>query len=477
LRAARINSGWSAGASGSLARLPRTAIAALLALIVVAGFAWRAHHAASPYLALQSRDELAYVTLGQRLATRGIYEGGERWPLHWPPGAPAFFAAAYLLDHGAARGAPRPDIPSAYWAQALAGAALILVVFALAWVVAPAGRPCVGTASGNALRPPVSGPSVSGSGDRRTSDGAFAGLLAATAVAFYPPLVTMTADLLSEPAGTLALAVAVLAFVWALRGSTTRRYAVAGALLGVATLVRADFLFLPLVLALLVRRRGRVLALIGCAALVVVPWSAYISARSGHLTAVTTGDAPVLFIGTCLPCDGMLLGLKQTYGDEARLRNRALRGVPDTRLPASAVLDAIAARHPGRDRESALRREALSNVGYDLRHPIGYAGMELRKLRQLWLRPSRIGTSERIQAVVIVHVVLIVLAFAGLILGLVRARSPGLTAIALVLAYGTAVHLLTTADSRYNLPLVPLLFAGGAAGLFAARSRQGITAA
>ena len=452
----------------------RIAIATLLTLIVVGGFAWRAHHAASPYLALQSRDELAYVTLGQRLATRGIYEGGERWPLRWPPGRrrssrwPTWWTTAPRMGH-LSRTSLRPT-----GAQALAGAALILVVFGLG---ALAARTCVGTASGNALRPPVSGPSVSGGGDRRTSDGALAGLLAAAAVAVYPPLVTMTADLLSEPIGALALAVAVLAFVWALRGDRTWRYAFAGVLFGVATLVRADFLLLPLVLALLVRRRGPVLALIGCAALVVVPWSAYISARSGHPTAVTTGDAPVLFIGTCLPCDGTLLGLKQTYGDEARLRNRALRRVPDSRLPASAVLDAIAARHPGRDRESALRREALSNVGYDLRHPIGYAGMELRKLRQLWLRPSRIGTSERIQAVAIVHVVLIVLAFAGLILGLVRARSPGLTAIALVLAYGTAVHLLTTADSRYNLPLVPLLFAGGAAGLFAARSRQGIRAA
>ena len=414
-----------------------------MAVIVVAGFAWRAHHAASPYLALQSRDELAYVTLGQRLATRGIYEGGERWPLRWPPGAPAFFAAAYLVDHSAAHPAPRPDIPSAYWAQALAGAATILVVFALAAGIA----------------------------------GPLAGLIGAAATAFYPPLVTMTADLLSEPAGTLALAAPVLAFVWALRGESAWRYALAGLLLGVATLVRADFLFLPLVLALLVRRRGPVLALIGCAALVVVPWSVYISARAHHPTLVTTGDAPVLFIGTCLPCDGTLIGLKQTYGEEARRRDRALRTVPDSRLPASAVLDAIAARHPERDRESALREESLSNLGHDVAHPIAYAGMELRKLRQLWLRPSRIGTSERLAAVTVLHIALILPAFAGLILGLVRARSPGLTAIALVLAYGTAVHLLTTADSRYNLPLVPLLFAGGAAGLFAARRRPGITSA
>jgi hypothetical protein len=151
--------------------------------------------------------------------------------------------------------------------------------------------------------------------------------------------------------------------------------------------------------------------------------------------------------------------------------------VPDSRLPASAVLDAVAARHPGTNREAALRVESLSNLGHDLSRPLAYAGMELRKLRQLWLRPSRIGTSERSTAVTVVHVVLIVLAFAGLIAGLIRGRSRELTAIALVLAYGTAVHLFTTADSRYNLPLVPLLFAGGAAGLFAARRRAGNTAA
>jgi hypothetical protein len=88
--------------------LPRAAVAAILLVIVVAGFGWRASYAASPYLALQSRDELAYVTLGQRLATRGIYEGGERWPLRWPPGAPAFFAVSYLVDHSGARLSPGP---------------------------------------------------------------------------------------------------------------------------------------------------------------------------------------------------------------------------------------------------------------------------------------------------------------------------------------------------------------------------------
>jgi hypothetical protein len=436
---------YSSEASGSLAPLPRYATAALLALIAALGFGWRAHHAASPYLALQSRDELAYVTLGQRLATRGIYEGGEDWPLRWPPGAPAFFAVAYKLDHSAANPAPKPDIPSAYWLQALAGAATILVAFGIAALAA----------------------------------GPIAGLLAAAATAFYPPLVTMTADLLSEPAGTLALGVGVLAAVWALRGRSARRYALAGVLLGVATLVRADFVFLPVLLALYLaiglRRRGPALALLACSVLVVAPWSVYISARAGHATLVTTGDAPVLFIGTCLPCDGTLIGLKQSFGDETRRHDPSLRDVPDSKLPASAVLGAVAARQPHKGRESALRGEAMSNIGHDVAHPIAYAGMELRKLRQLWLRPSHIGTSRTLPVVAALHLALVLAALAGLIAGLIRARSAALTAIALPVAYGTAVHLVTTADSRYNLPLVPLLFAGGAAGLFGARSRAGRT--
>jgi hypothetical protein len=242
----------------------------------------------------------------------------------------------------------------------------------------------------------------------------------------------------------------------------------------VATLVRADFLLLPVLLALLVSRRGArpALALLLSAIAVVAPWSAYISARAGHPTLVTTGDAPVLFIGTCLPCDGTLLGLKQTLGDETRAHDRSLRTLPDSKLPASAVLDAVAARRPGMDRESALRAEALDNLGYDLRQPLGYAAMELRKLRQLWLRPSHIGTSRTLPWVAAVHLVLVLAALAALFLGLVRRPSPALTVIALVLAYGTAVHLLTTADSRYNLPLMPLLLAGGAAGLMALAAEE-----
>jgi hypothetical protein len=112
------------------------------------------------------------------------------------------------------------------------------------------------------------------------------------------------------------------------------------------------------------------------------PWSAYVSARAHHLTLFTTGDAPVLFSGTCLPCDGTLQGMKRVYGDETRrlTKYRSLRDIPNSKLPASAVLDVIAARHPNLSRESALRVEAIRNVRYSLSHPLQYLGMEWRKL-------------------------------------------------------------------------------------------------
>jgi hypothetical protein len=103
-------------------------------------------------------------------------------------------------------------------------------------------------------------------------------------------------------------------------------------------------------------------------------------------------------------------------------------------------------------------------VRYSLSHPIQYLGMEWRKFHRLWLRPSRVGANSSGPSVTVVHLVLVSASVTGLLFGLLRRRSAALTAIMLVLIYGTAVHLLTASDTRYNVPLTALLFAGGAAG-------------
>ncbi|MDP9293455.1 MAG: glycosyltransferase family 39 protein, partial [Actinomycetota bacterium] len=141
---------------------------------------------------------------------------GLRDPLHWPPGAPVLFGVGHLVFPSADSLRTR-DIPAAYWLQAVVSLGTVVVAFGLAWALA----------------------------------GAWAGLLAAALTGFYPPLILATGEQLSEPLGALLLICAFLAFALAARRRTTPLYAVAGLLLGLAVLTRADLLPVPFVVALI----------------------------------------------------------------------------------------------------------------------------------------------------------------------------------------------------------------------------------
>jgi 4-amino-4-deoxy-L-arabinose transferase-like glycosyltransferase len=431
----------------------RRGVVAVLALIVVLGFALRANAAASPNTAHQSSDEYSYVTIAQALAEHGTYGGSSDLFLRWPPGTPMFFAVAQKLDGSGVKHGKQPDIPSAYWAQAVVGTGTILAVFAMVALLA----------------------------------GAVPALVAAAVTAFYPPLFVHIGDLLSEPLGAFTLACALLAVVWAVVGGDLRRYALAGFLLGLAILTRADFLFLPLplgVLLVLAQRRAQgwrrplvcAVVLAAVTGLTILPWTVYVSHRAHKLTPVTTGDAPVLFVGTYLQGDGTTGGMKRELAGEARrfTQYKALKHAKAQQFPAGVVLDAVAARHPGLDRESALREEALDNLRYDVKHPFGYVKMTLAKIGRMWLHVSRIGSTAKPGWVSVVHLLVLFLSLAGLVAGLIRSRRRlELGILALVIVYGTAIHAFLVSQARYNVPLMPLLIAGGVAGgALAWRSRS-----
>ncbi len=433
----------------------RRRVVAALVLVLVVGFALRAHSAVAGKTAYQSTDEYSYVAIAQALADDGAY-GRSELALRWPPGAPFLFAAAQKLDAaGVVTGGRHPDIPSAYWAQAVVGTVTILVVFALVALLA----------------------------------GALPALLAALVTALYPPLITVGSELLSEPLGAAALALAMAAAVWAVRGAALGRYLLAGVLLGLAVLVRADYLFMavPLGVVVLLARRGtdglrraaaQGLVLAAATGLTLLPWTIYVSGRADKLTPVTTGDGPVAFVGTYLPGDGTSQGMRRALGPEAsRLTpDRRYRGTLGRRLPAGVVLDVVAARHPGLDRSAALRKEAVENLRYDIRHPVDYAGMTFRKVRRMWTKPSRIGSATKPGWVRALHIVLVVLALVGLLAGLIRTRSAALALLAVPIAYGTLLHAVLVAQPRYNLPLMPLVFAAGVAGaVLALRTRTPAT--
>jgi len=418
-----------------------------LALIVVAGGGLRGWQAAHPQIARASVDERVYAALARTLAESRHYgdrTSGPRHPLIAAPGAPFAFAAARRLTPSP-RGSPT-DIPAAYWLLAAVGTLLIVATFAL----------------GRAL------------------DGDAAGLLAAGAVAFYPPLVRTTGQLLSEPFGALALTLAVLTLVAGRQADRRLLLAGGGALLGVAALARGDLLVAllvcPLVLLALRAAAGGwrdgafdAATVLAAGMLVVAPWVAYASARTHSLVPIVETDATTLLVGSYLPGDGSTTGFKRGFADETRARVPGLRGRSDLGLPGEAVIETVRARRPELGYRAALRAEALTNVRrYALGRPGAFAAMMVRKAARMWRRPSQ----TRSPAAAVIHALVVGLALVGMLCGGVWGRRRGdLVLVASVVLASTLVHAVLVAQPRYALSVIALLAAGGASGLVAAGRR------
>src|SRR3954471_3817358 len=337
----------------ALSRPARLAVVGvLLTLIFAGGAALRFDQAGRP-ADPHSADERAYLTLAQSLERHGAYGGpgtAMEDPQHWPPGAPALFALAERIDRGPP-GSFNP--PSVYTAQAIVGSLAILAAFIAAAVLA----------------------------------GAWAGLAAAAATAFYGPLVDQAGRALSEPLGALGVILTIVACAAAARRPREWRFALAGIAFGLTLLARADLApAVPLVAIWAVLaarrplgwRRGALCgaALLAGAIVAVAPWMRSASDRAGHLVPVSTSGGSAIFVGTYLPGNGTMFGLKRSLGNELRLQDARLATTPNFRLPQERILDLVAERHPELDRDAALVREARENFSrYALRHPARFTGM------------------------------------------------------------------------------------------------------
>lgn len=424
----------------------RVRVLIALALIVLAGAGLRGAQAAHPHLGRDSVDERVYAALSRTLAEDLHYGDpttGPRRPFIAAPGAPFAFAAARRLTPSPP-GSPT-DIPAAYWLLAAVGTLLVVATFAL-------GRELGGDA---------------------------AGLLGAGVVAVYPPLVRTTGELLSEPFGALAVTLAVLLLVAARRSGRRVLLAGGGALLGVAALARGDLLVaLPacaLVLLALRAACGRprtgaadAATVLAAGALVIAPWVAYASARSGSLVPVVETDAATLLVGAYLPGDGTTTGFKRALADETRARMPKLRRRSDLRIPGEAVMETVRARRPELGYRAALRAEALAGVRrYALGRPAAFAAMMARKAARMWWRPSQV----RSRAAAVMHRIVMVLAVAGVLCGVLWGRRADLALVATLILASTLLHAVLVAHPRYALSLIALLAAAGASGLSAAWRR------
>jgi len=400
---------------------------ASLAAIVLLGLVVRAYVVVEP-VAHPGDDSRAYYALSKSLYEEGSY-GGPTFDdsSDWSPGAPLLYAASFYATGGAREGTARI-------VEALLGAAAIVVVFLLG----------------------------------RRLGGCGAGLLAAFAVAVYPPFIHSTGELMSEPPAILTLPAAVLAFLWASEQERMRAWLVPGFLFGLTAMFRPEYLlvggaFVVLAAIRVGIERGWKPGLAGAGllllalALPIVPWTVRNAVVLDRLVPISTGGGKALYVGTFLPADGEYQRVKAMLVKRYQHRvldpnSAALEAVDPTPL-----FDRVAERYPDLPRDSALGKIGKQNFSkYFDEDPVGYAAMTVRKVGRMW--DSGVGETMSSTAGRVVQILLVVLGLAGFVLLGLRRRWWELVALATPIALVTVVGAVSLAAPRRNEVLMTLVF-------------------
>ncbi len=411
----------------------RTLIA--LALIAALGLGLRAYAVVHP-VANPADDSHAYYALSKALYTEGSFGGPEfRDSSDWSPGAPLLYGAAFYATGGAREGTARI-------VEALMGVAAILVVFAL----------------GERLARGMPGPGA----------GRAVGLMAAFAVAVYPPFIHSTGELMSEPPAILTLPAAVLAFLWAGEQERLRAWLAPGLLFGLTAMFRPEYLFVAAAFVVLAalrvgRERGWRPGLAGAGlllaalALPIVPWTIRNVDVLGRVVPISTGSGKALYVGTYLPADGeyqrvKAILYKRSTGISLAPNSEALNEVDPTPL-----FDEVAARYPDLSRDAALGKIGKQNFSkYFGEDPFGYLAMTARKVGRMW--SSGVGEAMSSTLGRAVQILLVALGLAGFVLLGMRRRWWDLIALATPIALVTLVGAASLAAPRRNEVLMTLVF-------------------
>jgi 4-amino-4-deoxy-L-arabinose transferase-like glycosyltransferase len=419
-------------------RLGRRTLFVLLAIAAL-GLALRAVAVVHP-VANPADDSHAYFGIAKALYEEGSF-GGPTFhnASDWSPGAPLLYAAAFFLTGGAREGAARA-------VEALLGTAAIFVVFAL-------GRRLAGGLRGPRGRDPAS----------------LVGLLAAFAVAAYPPFIHSTGELMSEPPAILTLPAAVLAFLWAgERGRSPAAWLLPGVLFGLTAMFRPEYLVVGAAFVLLAAlrvaldrgwRRGLAAgALIGIALVAaIVPWTIRNVVVLGRLVPISTGSGKALYVGTFLPADGEYQRVKAILYHRQTGRWLPPQSEALNEVDPVPLFNRVARRYPELPRDTALGKIGKQNFSkYFGEDPVGYLAMTARKIGRMW--SSGVGEAMGSTPGRVVQILLVALGLAGLIL-LGRARRWWETAaLATPIALVTLVGAISLAAPRRNEVLMTLVF-------------------
>ncbi|HWP33450.1 MAG TPA: glycosyltransferase family 39 protein [Solirubrobacterales bacterium] len=427
----------------------RTTLVLLVAILAL-GFVLRAYRVAEP-LSAPGDDARAYYALSKALYEEQSF-GGPTFEnsSDWSPGAPLLYAASFYATGGAREGTARI-------LEALLGVAAILVVFILAKRLGRALEDRVRTSS------------------RYSRVSTNSALLAAFAVAVYPPFIHSTGALYSESPAILTLPAAVLAFLWAADQERLRAWLLPGLLLGLTAMLRPEYLLVGIAFAALALVRvGRArgwrpglagAALLGAALLIpIVPWAVRNQVVLDGTVPISTGGGKALYVGTFLPADGEYQRVKALLARRYLHRDLDPHSEALERVDPTPLFDRVAARYPDLPRDSALGKIGKQNFSkYFGEDPAGYLAMTARKTWRMW--SSGIGEAMESTAGRILQTLIVALGLGGIGLLAARRRWWELLAMATPIALVTAVGAISLAAPRRNEVLMTLVFPLVAAAL------------
>ena len=415
----------------------RTALI-LLAAILVLGFGLRAYRVVEP-LPVPGDDAHAYYALSKSLYSEGSFGGPSfKDPSDWSPGAPLLYAASFYATAGAREGTARI-------VELLLGLATIVVAYLLG---------------------------------RRISCQP-AGLLAAFAVAVYPPFIHSVGALYSEPPAMFTLPAAVLAFLWAGDGldarSSPARWLLPGFLFGLTAMFRPEYLLVGFAFALLAlirvwRARAWRPSLAAAALLLVAlllpiaPWAIRNQVVLHRTVPISTGGGKALYVGTFLPADGEYQRVKAILAQRYLHREYDPHSQALEEVNPVPLFNRVADRYPNLPRDSALGKIGKQNFShYFGEDPVEYLAMTARKTWRMW--SAGIGEAMESTAGRVIQTLIVVLAIAGLAVLAWRRWWWELASMATPIALVTAVGAISLAAPLRNEVLMTLIFPLAAAAL------------
>jgi 4-amino-4-deoxy-L-arabinose transferase-like glycosyltransferase len=408
-------------------RYGRTTLTVLL-LILALGFGLRAYRVVEP-LKTPGDDARAYYALSKALYTEGSYGSPEfEDASDWSPGGPLLYAGAFYATGGAREGTARI-------VELLFGMAAIVVVFLLG---------------------------------RRIAGSERAGLLAAFAVAVYPPFIHSTGALYSEPPAILTLPAGVLAFLWAAEQERLRAWLLPGLLFGITAMARPEYLAVAAAFVLLAalrvgRARGWRPGLAGAALLLaallvpIVPWTIRNIVVLDRAVPISTGAGKALYVGTYLPADGEYQRVKALLLERYEHRSLPPNSEALENVNPTPLFSRVAARYPDLPRDQALGKIGKEDFSkYFGEDPLGYLAMTARKVGRMW--SSGIGEAMSSTVGRAVQILIVLLGLAGLAVLVLRRWWWELVAMAAPIAIVTVVGAVSLAAPRRNEVLMTLVF-------------------